>query len=159
MKRTLIIIASLALSLSVHAQSKSVQALYQQFKGNEDFFHMELGGNFMNFADGLKIDLSEDDMETVAKSIERLNFFKLPEGVDQTKGYSKSLRKGLEKEKYDLLLETSEGSSSIHIFSKGSRTISDLVVLIRDNDGDLIVAEMKGEFAQDVVEKAMAQKQ
>ncbi|NVJ85005.1 MAG: DUF4252 domain-containing protein [Algoriphagus sp.] len=154
MKKLFFAIAFLGIIFSAQAQSKSVKALYEKYRGEEDFFHMELGGNFMNFAEGFKIDLDEDDMATVAKSIEKLNFFKLPENADRSGDEYKTLKKGLEKERYELLMEMSD-EGEIVIYSKGGKTISDLVVLVGGDEGDLMVVELKGSFAQELVAEAM----
>lgn len=156
MKKLILAIALFGMVFTVQAQSKSVQALYEKYKGEEDFFHMELGGNFMNFAEGFKIDLNEDDMATVAKSIEKLNFFKLPENADQSGAEYKALKKGLEKERYELLMEMAD-EGEIRVYSKGNKTISDLVVLVEGDAGDLMVVELKGSFAQELLAEAMKQ--
>jgi ribonuclease BN (tRNA processing enzyme) len=140
--------------MTAQAQSKSVKSLFEKYKSKDDFFHLELGGNFMNFAEGFKIDLDENDMATVAKSIEKLNFFTLPDNSDQSKAEYKALQKGLEKEHYELLMETSEAKSGIVVYSKGDAKISDLVVLVSGEEGDLMVFEMKGTFDQETIAKA-----
>lgn len=154
MKKLLFVIAMLGFVFTAHAQSKSVKTLYEKYKGDDDFFHLELGGNFMNFAEGFKIDIDEDDMATVAKSIERLNFFKLPDHADKGRLEFKALQKGLEKERYELLMEMSD-EGDILVFSKGGKKISDLVVMVGGKEGDLMVVELKGAFDQQVIAKAI----
>jgi ribonuclease BN (tRNA processing enzyme) len=154
MKKLILTLALIGAVMTAQAQSKSVKALYEKYKSKDDFFHLELGGNFMNFAEGFKIDLDENDMATVAKSIEKLNFFTLPDNSDQSKAEYKALQKGLEKERYELLMETSEAKSGIVVYSKGDAKISDLVVLVSGEEGDLMVFEMKGTFDQETIAKA-----
>jgi len=155
MKKLILSLALIGAVMSVQAQSKSVKALYDKYKSEEDFFHMELGGNFMNFAEGFKIDIDENDMATVAKSIEKLNFFTLPDHMDDARVEYKALQKGLERERYELLMEASEGKKGgVMVYSKGGNTISDLVVLVGGDDGDLMVVELKGSFDQELVAKA-----
>ncbi len=153
MKKHLLSLGLCALVFTANAQSKSVAALKDKYQSHDDFFQLELGGNFMNFAEGFKIDIDKNDMATVAKSVEKLNFFTLPDGSD---GYSefKALQKGLDREQYELLMETSEGKSGVLIYSKSAFTISDLVILVRDEKaGDLMVLELKGEFNQEAIAK------
>ncbi len=154
MKKLILTLALIGSVFAVQAQSKSVKALYEKYKGDDDFFHMELGGNFMNFADGFKIDMDKNDMATVAKSIEKLNFFTLPDNIDRDRAEFKALQKGLERERYDLLMEASEGKGGVMVYSKGGNTISDLVVLVGGDEGDLMVVELKGEFDSETVAKA-----
>src|SRR5690554_4331501 len=104
MKKLLLTLIFLAAVFAAQAQSKSVASLKDKYKADDDFFHLELGGSFMNFAEGFKIDIDEDDLATVAKSVEKLNFFTLPEGSDSFAEY-KMLQKNLEKERYELLME------------------------------------------------------
>lgn len=154
MKKLILTLTFFALVIGVNAQSKSIAALKDKYKGNEDFFQMELGGNFLNFAEGFKIDLDKKDMAAVAKSVERLNFFTLPEDP-KTKGEFFALQKGLQKENYELLMEAAEGKSGLMIYSKGGKTIEDLVILVGDDkDGGMMVVEMKGSFTQEMVDKA-----
>jgi hypothetical protein len=157
MKKLILTLTLFALVFGVQAQSKSIAALKDKYKNNDDFFHMELGGNFMNFANGFKVNMDKNDMATVAKSVEKLNFFTLPEGTRAIAEY-KTLQKGLERENYDLLMEAAEGKSGVMIYGKGSRTLSDLVILVGDQKkGDLIVVELKGSFTQEMLAKAKTQ--
>ncbi|MFN3997998.1 DUF4252 domain-containing protein [Algoriphagus sp.] len=153
MKKLILTFSLCALVFTVNAQSKSVAALKDKYKSNDDFFQLELGGNFMNFAEGFKIDIDKNDMATVAKSVEKLNFFSLPKGSESYSEF-KSLQKGLDRERYELLMETSGGKSGVLIYSKGASTISDLVILVGDQkEGDLIVIELKGKFTQEAIAK------
>lgn len=154
MKKLILTLVMIGTVMAVQAQSKSVKALYEKYKGDDDFFHMELGGNFMNFAEGFKIDMDKNDMATVAKSIEKLNFFTLPDNSDYNRVEFKALQKGLEKERYDLLMEASEGKGGVLVYSKGGNSISDLVVLVGGDEGDLMVVELKGEFDSETVARA-----
>lgn len=155
MKKLILTLVLIGAVMSVQAQSKTVQALYEKYKSDDDFFHLELGGNFMNFADGFKIDIDEDDMATVAKSIEKLNFFSLPDNTAMSRTDYKTLQKGLEKERYDLLMEASEGKKgAVMVYSKGAKKISDIVVLVESDEGKLIVVELKGTFDQETIAKA-----
>lgn len=154
MKKLILTLALIGAVMASQAQSKCVKALYEKYKSEDDFFHMELGGNFMNFAEGFKIDIDKNDMATVAKSIEKLNFFTLPDHADDARQEYKALQKGLERERYELLMEASEGKGGVIIYSKGGNTISDLVVLVGGDDGDLMVVELKGKFDQELVAKA-----
>jgi hypothetical protein len=157
MKKLILTLTLFAVVLGAQAQSKSIAALKEKYKGHDDFFQMELGGNFMNFADGFKINMDKNDMATVAKSVEKLNFFTLPEGAQAITEY-KSLQKGLERENYDLLMEAAEGKSGVLIYGKGARTLSDLVILVGDEkEGDLVVVELKGSFTQEMLAKAKTQ--
>jgi hypothetical protein len=157
MKKLIGTVLLFSLVLSLKAQSKSIEVIKNKYKGNEEFFHLELGGNFMNFAEGFKINMDKGDMATVAKSIEKLNFLTLPDGSQSVAEY-KSLKKGLEKEKYDLLMEAAEGKSGLMIYGKGDRTLSDLVILLGDEKkGNLILVELKGSFTQEMLTKAKNQ--
>lgn len=157
MKKLILTLSFLALFFAAQAQSKSVAALKDKHQAEDDFFHLELGGNFMNFAEGFKLDIDEDDMATVAKSVEKLNFFTLPESTDNYSEF-KSLQKGLEKERYELLMEAMEGKGGVIVYSKGASIISDLVILVGDEkEGDLMVIELKGKFTQEALAKATAQ--
>jgi hypothetical protein len=145
--KKLLLVFSLALIVQIaNAQSKSVEALFQKYKSNDDFFHMDVGGNFMNFAKGFNVKLDEAEMEGIVQSLERVKLFKLPENSPNGKAEFKTLHKALEKEKYEIMLEASEKGNGILIFTKGDRMISDVVVLLNDKEGDLMVVELQGNF-------------
>ena len=127
------------------AQSKSVEALYQKHKGNPDFFHMDLSGNFMNFAKGFNINLDEDQSTLLTKSLEKLKLFKLP-AVASSKAEFMGLQKGLEKEKFDLMMELSEKNNNVMIYTKGNSKINDIVLMVNDKNSDFIIIELKGDF-------------
>lgn len=146
MKKLLLIVSIVMFANMAQAQSKSVDALYQKYKANEDFFHMDIGGNFMNFAEGFNVKLDEAKMEGVIKSLERVKLFKLPENSPTVQAEFKTLHKALEKEKYELMMETSDKGNGILIFTKGDKMITDVVVLLNDKDGDLMVVELLGNF-------------
>lgn len=157
MKNLILTLCLIGFAFTAAAQSKSVAALKDKYKSNDDFFQLELGGNFMNFAEGFKIDIDKNDMATVAKSVEKINFMTLPKGSDNFTEF-KAIQKALEKERYELLMETSEGKSGVLIYSKGASQISDLVILVGDHkEGNLLVFELKGKFTQEALAKATSQ--
>jgi hypothetical protein len=146
MKKLLLIVSFAMFAHMAIAQSKSVDALYQKYKANDDFFHMDFGGNFMNFAEGFNVKLDEAKVEGIIKSLERVKLFKVPESTMSGKEEFKSLHKALEKERYELMMETTDKGNGVFIFTKGDRMISDVVVLLNDKGGDLMVVELLGNF-------------
>lgn len=148
MKKQLFIITAMLLFFanSSFAQSKSVEALYQKYKSNENFFHFDVGGSFMNFAKGFNIQLQDGHKEAIANSMERLKMFKLPVNSQIAKSEFKALQKGLEKERFDLTMELHEKRNGISIYTKGQSKISDIVVLVQDDEGEVMVFELQGNF-------------
>lgn len=146
MKKLILILSLSLVGQFSFAQSKSVDALYQKYKANDDFFHMDIGGNFMNFAEGFNVKLDEANMEGIVKSLEKVKLFKLPENVGSAETEFKALQKSLEKERYELLMETRDKGNSVLIFTKGNNVISDVVVMVNDKEGDMIVVELLGSF-------------
>ncbi|KEO73405.1 DUF4252 domain-containing protein [Anditalea andensis] len=153
MKKLFLAALFLAINISVFAQSKSVESLYNKYKNDKDFFHMDLGGNFMNFAKGLNISLDEDNMQTIAKSVERVKFFKLPTGGTAKSDFT-ALQKGLVKERFELMMEVSEKKSGVTMYSKGGNKIQDIIILIAGEGSDYIVLELKGDFDAKTLAKA-----
>ncbi|MFD2200528.1 DUF4252 domain-containing protein [Shivajiella indica] len=146
MKRLLLGMIFLTSSHYLLAQSKSVESLYQKHKSNPDFFHLDLGGSFMNFAKSLDVKLDNGHAESISNSMERLKMFKLPVNGEQANSEFNSLKKSLEKEKFDLMMEASEKNSSFMVYTKGSKRISDVVVLVKDKSEDFLVIELQGDF-------------
>jgi len=99
---------------------KSAQIfVWKKYKSKMISFHLELGGNFMNFAELQNPTLTKWYWRQLAKSIGELNFFTLPDYSDQSQsGNIKALQKALQKERYELLMETSEAKKCIVVYSK-----------------------------------------
>lgn len=145
MKKVFIISALLVtLAGSSFAQSKSVETLYQKHKSNPDFFHLDLGGSFMNLAKGLNIQLNDDGADILSNSIDRIKMFKLPTSAAGSE--FKALAKSLEKENFELLMEAGQKSNAVRIYSKGSKQIKDVVVMVSGENGDYMVFELLGDF-------------
>jgi len=143
-------------SVMTQAQSKSVASLYEKYKSDEDFFHLDLAGSFFDFAEGFNIDFDEEGFKAIAKSVERMKLFKLPVGREIAKQDFKALQRGLRKEKYDLMMEVAEKGSNIAFYSRGGDVISDLVLLIGgDSDDDYLVIELEGAFESKKLAKVM----
>jgi hypothetical protein len=146
MKKLLLIITMAIMANVTYAQSKSVEALYQKHKSNPEFFHLDLGGSFMNFAKSMDLKLDNGQTEAITNSMERLKMFKLPVDGALANSEFSSLKKSLEREKFELMMEASEKNSLFLIYTKGSRRISDVVVLLKDKSEDFIVIELQGDF-------------
>jgi hypothetical protein len=146
MKNLILMAVLIGFCLPAFSQSKSVDALYQKYKNSESFFHMDLGGNFLSFADGLNVKLDKDKTDGLVKSLDRVKLFKVPGNLGEGSADYKNLSKSLEKENYELMLETSDKKNNILIYTKGKSKISDVVVLLNDRGGDLMVVELKGDF-------------
>jgi hypothetical protein len=145
--KNLILTTLLALLfLPAFGQSKSVEALYQKHKSSQDFFHMDLGGNFLSFAEGFNVKMDKSKTESLVKTLDRVKLFKVPHNLNFGNADYKSLTKSLERENYDLLIETSDKSNNILVYTKGNKSISDVVVLLNDKGGDLMVVELLGKF-------------
>jgi hypothetical protein len=69
MKKLLLILTLVIIGNMVYAQSKSVEALYQKHKSDPEFFHLDLGGSFMNFAKSLDVKIDNDKAESITNSM------------------------------------------------------------------------------------------
>lgn len=146
MKKLTFAVLLLVISSSAFSQSKSVDVLYQKYKGNENFFHLDIGGSFMNFAKGLNIQLDNGHQEAIANSMERMKMFKLPVDAKIAKTELLALQRSLEKERFDLTMEMHEKKNGISIYTKGTSKISDIVVLVKDDKGEVMIFELLGNF-------------
>ncbi len=142
------------LPLSLFGQSKSVDRLYNQYKGEESFFHLDLAGNFLDFAKGWDIDIEEANLSAITESIDRVKLCKLPVSGDRARSDFKKLAQGLAREDYELLMEAEEKDSGISIYSLGSPNMRGLVLMIRSNeDAEYMVIELEGKFDQKELKK------
>ena len=78
MKKSIVILLMMGITYLSSAQSKSVETLYNKYKSDKEFFHMDLAGNFLNFAEGMNLNLDEGQMSAITKSVERVKLFKVP---------------------------------------------------------------------------------
>ncbi|PSL04400.1 DUF4252 domain-containing protein [Cecembia rubra] len=146
LSRLLLVFAILMLNHQLFAQSKSVENLYQKYKGNPDFFHFDLGGSFLNFAKSMDVKLDQGKAESLASSMERMKLFKLPTEGQAAHAEFQALKRALEKERYELMMEASERKSSFMVYTKGTRRIQDVVVLVKEESGGFLVLEFQGDF-------------
>lgn len=147
MKKSLVILLMMGITYLSPAQSKSVENLYNKYKSDKDFFHMDLAGNFLNFAEGMNLNLDEGQMSAITKSVERVKFFKLPVNGSIAKADFTTLQKGLEREQFEIMMETSDKNSGVVMYSKGGNKIKDIILLIsgEGNDEHMVIA-LEGEF-------------
>ena len=152
MKKITLFILLSCFSLTVQAQSKSVDVLYNKYKSNEDFFHMDLAGNFLNFAEGMNLKFDEANLETITQSVERVKLFKLPVSGNVAKADFKTLQKGLEKERFEVMREVNEKDNGIVMYSKGGNRIKDIILLISgEGESDYMVIALEGEFDAETI--------
>lgn len=154
MKKIILLLAFVGLVMAAQAQSKSVETLFQKHKNSQEFFHLDIGGSFLGFAEGMKIKLDDGHKEALANSMERIKFFKLPTSAVTAKADFLALQKGLERERFDLMMEVSEKQSNFTVYTKGGARIKDIVVLLNDKEGDFLVFELKGDFDSKTVSEA-----
>ncbi len=155
MKKITLFVLLSCFALMAQAQSKSVDVLYNKYKSNEDFFHMDLAGNFLNFAEGMNLKFDEANLEAITQSVERVKLFKLPVGGNVAKADFKTLQKGLEKERFEVMMEVNEKDSGIVMYSKGGNKIKDIILLISgDGESDYMVIALEGEFDAKTIAQA-----
>lgn len=148
MKKTILVLMLLmGFTILTQAQSKSVESLYNKYKNDKDFFHMDLAGSFLGIAEGMNINFGEADMGALAKSVERVKLFKLPVNGTMAESDFKVLQKGLKREQFEVMMEISEKDSEILMYSKGGNKIKDIVLLISgDGTDDHLVISLEGDF-------------
>lgn len=155
MKKITLLLLLSGFILTAQAQSKSVDALYNKYKSDKDFFHMDLAGNFLNFAQGMNLKFDEANLEAITQSVERVKLFKLPVGGNVAKADFKTLQKGLERERFEVMMEMSEKNSGIVMYSKGGNKIKDIILLISgDGDSDYMVIALEGQFDAKTIAEA-----
>lgn len=154
MKRSILAILFIGISFTAFSQSRSVDALYQKYKSDQDFFHLDIGGSFMNFAKGMNLKLDEGKTQALANSMERLKMFKLPVNAQMAKSEFSALQKSLEKERFELMMEMSEKKNGVMVYTKGTKRINDIVVMVSADSGDFMIIELQGDFDANTVADA-----
>ena len=145
MKKISLFLLLSGLIMTAQAQSKSVDALYNKYKSDKNFFHIDLAGNFLNFAQGMNLTFDEANLEAITQSVERVKLFKLPVDGHAAKADFGILQKGLEKEKFEIMMELNEKSNEVTMYSKGGNKIKDIVLLISGLEEHMVIA-LEGEF-------------
>ena len=73
----------------------------------------------------------------------------MPVGGSRAKADFHKLSKGLNKERYELMMDATDKDSGLAIYSKGKEAVEGLVLMIRsDNDREFMVIELEGRFDQ-----------
>lgn len=100
----------------------------------------------MNLAKSFNIKFDEGQEESISQSIEKIRMYKIPATGEIAGKEYLSLRKGLEKERFDVLMEAGKSKSGVILFGKGGKRIQDLVLLVRDDKEEMMVFEITGDF-------------
>jgi len=146
MKKLLLLMLAFTYMQIGFCQSKSVEALYQKYKSSEDFFHLDLGGNFLGLAKSFNVKMNESDQKKISQSMEKIRLFKIPGSMETSSNEFNALKRSLEKERFELMMEAGKRSEGVLIYGKGGSSIKDIVLLVRDEKGDLMVIEAVGDF-------------
>lgn len=149
--KNLIIVFFLFFGCHAFAQSKSVEAMYEKYKSHKDFFHLDMGGSFMNIAQSFNVKLDENDAKSISQSLEKIKMYKIPVDGQVAGTEYVALQKSLEKEKFDLLMEAGKPRKGVSIYGKGGKRVKDVVVLIRNEKEELMVFEALGDFDPKVI--------
>jgi hypothetical protein len=149
MKKTLIILMISALTHVGFGQSKSVADLYSQYKDHPDLFHLDLGGNFLGLAKSFNVNIDNEQANSLSKATEKVSMYKFPKSAKT--GDFINLKRGLEKEKFELLLEAGKPSDGASIYGKGSKKINDLIIMVESDE--LIILELLGDFDPEMLSK------
>ena len=142
----------LILSILTHVgfgQSKSVADLYSQYKNHPDLFHLDLGGNFLGLAKSFNVNIDNEQANSLSKATEKVSMYKFPKSAKT--GEFNHLKRGLEKEKFELLLEAGKPSDGVSIYGKGSKKIKDLIIMVESDE--LIILELLGDFDPEMLSK------
>jgi len=149
MKEKLILtVGVVMISFMTFAQSKSVAMLTQKYKDIEKVVNFQMNGNIGNFnTDGF---LNNQQKESLVKSISGFKFLQIPK-EDLKSSDILALQKGLEKEKYEMIMEVFEKKNQVKVFSKGDQIIKDLIVTVKDSKDSFIIVELNGNFDPKIV--------
>lgn len=154
MKKFVLTLIMIGSCYALMAQSKSVDQLYQKYKGNSDMFHLELSGSFLDLAKGMDFNLGLEEAEMLAKSIDKIKIYRLPKKIQQSTNEFEQVQKSLQKEKYELLIEAGEKNNTVMIYAKDEKVIKDIVVMVKESGGDFTLLELMGEFDSNAIAKA-----
>lgn len=146
MKKLILLLLAVSYLQSGFGQSKSVEALYQKYKSSEDFFHLDLGGNFLGLAKSFNVSLNEADQKKISQSMEKIRLIKIPGSATVLSTEFNALKKSLERERFELMMEAGKRSEGVLIYGKGGTRIKDIVLIVRDEKGELMVIEATGDF-------------
>ncbi|WP_209332442.1 DUF4252 domain-containing protein [Lunatimonas salinarum] len=146
MKKLVLLMLVFAFAQAVFGQSKSVDALYQKYKSSEDFFNLDLSGNFLGLAKSFNVTINEADQKKISQSMEKIRLFKIPGTAEVLSNEYNALKKSLQKERFEVMMEAGKRNEGVIIYGKGGARIKDIVLIVRDEDGELMVIEAVGDF-------------
>lgn len=140
------------LYLHLHGQSRVVERLYDQY-GDSGCFSISLTGNFLSgfCKEGARED---EDWQQVAAGIKNVRLLRVP-GERYSASRFNNLRKELLKERFEELIAVNDPGSKVYVLVKEQKkTISQIIMIVNDKDG-LLVLDMKGELPKNKVKEFM----
>ncbi|WP_226391263.1 DUF4252 domain-containing protein [Penaeicola halotolerans] len=147
MKKLGVLMGIMLMTYGAIAQSKSVAGLFEKYRSDENAFHLELGGSFLNMLNGMNANVDED-LAILAKTVEKISFIKLPEG-SFNKANFETLRKGIKRESMELMMEVNDEGTNVEIFTKGTdKIIKEMIFLLNDGESYSVLS-IRGEIDVD----------
>jgi hypothetical protein len=139
---------------SIQAQSKALEALQRKYKGSEESLSLHVNGHLLRLL--LWFDGNEQDAEVkeMVKGVKHVRVLKLPNNQRSMNLQEfKSLKSDIRKESFDELMTFRSDDSNVDILIKEKNdTISELLLLVNDNDHFVVMA-LRGKIDLDKVFK------
>lgn len=166
MKKIILFLTGVFLSL-IAANAQDIDQLFKKYKGVKDVDYVQICPGLMKGAAKIiaglaefSTDLTEEEREGI-KLLESIEAIQLVTANNKTVNFQKDLQtsKFLKKNKYQMLLETSNDEQDMQMFSKDKQkdVFSDLLVLVTDKDNkSALLACITGKISPENVSKLIA---
>ena len=143
MKKSILLLFSLLfLSIGAHSQSKSYQALKNNFDGKTDVHSFKVGGFFCRMVLGMA---GEWEFNEAIKDIEHVRLITIPSAEFARQDLSvKGFKKLLRKDSFEELASIKDNGDDVTIFLQSSGKKSDCYIVVIEGPSEIVVVELKG---------------
>jgi len=143
MKTILTAMALTIASLTLYAQSPTINNFFDAVPESEEVFRLELSGFFLNLA----ASVADDEESKVMKGIKAIKLLGADNVNDLPGGEVNRLTKGLRSEAFEPLAEIRDGGDKLHFMIKeDGDLITDFVAKIQGNEGGFLLISIEGAF-------------
>ena len=150
MKTFLMAMAMTIATVTLHAQSPTIDNFFNAVPESDNVLRLELTGFFLKLA----ANISDDEDSQIVKGIKAIRLISADNQNDLPGNEVNRLVKGLRSEAFEPLMEIRDGGDNINLMVKDQGDyITDFVAKIQDDEGGFMLLSIEGAFKYEDLQK------
>ncbi len=167
MKKTFfVILLGIFTQLSVFSQNKSLEKIFDHYSAKEEYTVVSIGESMISSVDMFALNDNLKDMTSGIKSLKIIastddsdvdkNTLQKREALN--KALDGDVKKVMNKENFEILLQARDGGDNIEIYKKPFKNKeSDFVLLVKSDDSEYVVIWIYGEIDSKKITKTFSE--